>query len=98
MALALAVFGACGPFLVSPVFAALFVWLTFRLGTRAGGPTAGLVAALLVSTSPVVLFQTVWPMSDVPAAAVWTGAALVALGFARVAIPWAPGFSLRWAS
>jgi len=80
MAAALAAFGACAPFFVSPVFAALFVWLTFRLGTRAGSPTIGLVAAFLVSTSPVVLFQAVWPMSDVPAAALWTGAALFALG------------------
>lgn len=79
MALALAVFGPCAPFLVSPLAAALFVWLTFRLGVRAGGPTVGLVAAILVSVSPVVLYQTVWPMSDVPAAASWTGAALLAL-------------------
>ena len=84
MALALAVFGACGPFVVTPVSAALFVWLTFRLGVRAGGPDVGLVAAVLVSSSPVVLYQAVWPMSDVPTAALWTGAALFALGPGRL--------------
>lgn len=73
-------FGACAPFLVVPFFAALFVWLTFRLGARAGGTTTGLVAAFMLSASPVVLYQSIWPMSDVPAGAVWTGAALYALG------------------
>ena len=84
MAVALAIFGACGPFFVTPVSAALFVWLTFRLGVRAGGPDVGLVAAFLVSISPVVLYQAVWPMSDVPAAALWTGAALFTFGSGRL--------------
>jgi hypothetical protein len=75
--------GACGPFLVVPLCAALAVWLTFLLGRRTGGPWAGILAALLVMTSPIVLFQSVWAMSDVPAAAAWTGAALAALGTSR---------------
>jgi hypothetical protein len=74
------VFGACGPFLVVPAFAALFVWFTFRLGVRAGGPATGLAAAMVLSVSPVVLYQAVWPMSDIPAGALWTGASLFALG------------------
>ena len=77
------VFGACGPFLVVPLCAALVVWLTFLLGRRTGGPWAGMLAALFVVTSPIVLFQSLWPMSDVPAAALWTGAALAALGDSR---------------
>ena len=77
------VFGACGPFLVVPVCAALFVWVTFRLGVKAGGPATGLVAAMVLAVSPVVLYQTVWPMSDVPAGAVWTAALLLALGARR---------------
>ena len=77
------VFGACGPFLVVPLCAALVVWLTFLLGRRTGGPWAGILAALLVMTSPIVLFQSVWAMSDVPAAAAWTGAAVAALGTSR---------------
>lgn len=80
MAAALAVAGACGPFLVTPFAAACFVWLTFVLGRRAGGPAVGLLAAFVVSLSPVLLYQALWPMSDVPAAAVWTGGAVAALG------------------
>jgi Dolichyl-phosphate-mannose-protein mannosyltransferase len=75
--------GACGPFLVVPLCAALVVWLTFRLGRRAGGAPAGLLAAIFVTTSPVVVFQALWPMSDIPAAALWTGATVAALGDRR---------------
>lgn len=82
MAAALVV-GDCGPFLIVPLCSALVVWLTYLLGRRTGGPWAGIVAALFVATSPIVLFQSLWPMSDVPAAALWTGAALAALGTSR---------------
>ena len=83
MAATVLLFGPCGPFLVVPAGAALFVWLTFKLGVRAGGTAVGLVAAAVLSVSPVVLYQAVWPMSDVPAGAVWTGAALCSLGGRR---------------
>jgi hypothetical protein len=78
MSLALAA-GACGPFLVVPLFAALFVWFTFRLGARTGGPAVGVVAAVVLTTSPVVLFQALWPMSDIPSGAIWTAALVFAL-------------------
>jgi len=77
------VFGAWGPFLVVPLCAALVVWLTFLLGRRTGGPWAGILAAMLVVTSPIVVFQSMWPMTDVPVAALWTGAAVAALGGTR---------------
>ncbi len=77
------VFGSCGPYLVVPACAALVVWLTFVLGRRTGGPWVGVLAALFVSISPVVRFQSMWPMSDVPAAALWTGAVCAALGGRR---------------
>ena len=83
MAAATFVAGACGPFLVVPLCAALVVWLTFRLGRRTGGVAAGVLAALFVTISPVVVFQALWPMSDIPAAALWTGATLAALGDRR---------------
>jgi len=83
MAAALLIGGACGPFLVVPLCAALTVWLTFLLGRRTGGPWAGILAAMFVVTSPIVLFQSLWPMTDVPAAALWTGAVLSALGGSR---------------
>ena len=77
------VFGACGPFMVVPLCAALVVWLTFLLGRKTGGPWAGILAALFAASSPIVLFQSVWAMSDVPAAVCWTGATLAALGSSR---------------
>jgi hypothetical protein len=82
MAAALAA-GRLGPFLVVPVFAALFVWLTFRLGTITGGRAVGVVAVIVLVTSPVVLYQSLWPMSDIPVGALWTGAMVSALGGSR---------------
>jgi hypothetical protein len=61
-----------------PCFAALLVWTTFRLGAAIGDPFAGALAALLLSISPTFLYQAVQPMSDVPAAACWLAAVLVA--------------------
>jgi len=80
MAVGVLVAGPIGPYLIVPAFAALYVWLTFVLGRHVAGRTGGLIAALLVATSPVVLYQTLWPMSDVPAGALWTAAAVAALG------------------
>ena len=75
--------GGCGPFFVVPICAVLLVWFTFRLGERAAGPLTGLLAALVVIVSPAVIYQAAWPMSDVPAGALWTGAALFSLGNRR---------------
>ena len=36
------------------------------------GPLTGVVAALLLATSPIFLYQLLQPVSDVPAAAWWT--------------------------
>ena len=65
-------------FLVVPLCAALAVWLTFVLGRRLDDDVTGASAAVLLATSPIFLYQSVQPMSDVPAAALWL-AALVAL-------------------
>ncbi|MSO83307.1 MAG: hypothetical protein EXQ53_08445 [Acidobacteria bacterium] len=54
-----------------PLFGALCVWLTFLLGSRLGGPHAGLLAAVALLASPVFLYQLMWPMSDVPVTAWW---------------------------
>ena len=77
------VLGACGPLLVVPLCAGLVVWLTYRLGRRTGGPWAGLLAAAFVMASPIVVLQSMWPMTDVPVAALWTGAAVAAVGGTR---------------
>lgn len=58
--------------------------IVFRAAfTRDTDRLTGVLAALLVVTSPIVLFQSVWAMRDVPAAAAWTGATLAALRGSR---------------
>lgn len=71
--------GDIGPFLVVPLFGALAVFCTYAIGARLHSRIAGLAAAALLATSPIVLFQIVQPMSDVPAAALWALALLLAL-------------------
>lgn len=83
LALAMAVPRALGAprvsvFYVVPLFAALTVWSAFVIGRRLGGPGAGVAVAALTAASPVFLFQAVQPMSDVPAAALWTAALALA--------------------
>ena len=68
----------CGPFLVAPACGALLVWCTWRLGRRVFNDRIGTTGAVLVAASPLVLVSTVAPMSDVPAAALWTAALLAA--------------------
>lgn len=75
--------GPCGPFFVVPLCGGLFIWCTYLLGRRAAGTLAGALAALTVAGSPVVLYQNLNPMSDVPAGAFWTGALAFALGSRR---------------
>lgn len=48
-----------------------------------GGRAVGVLAAIVLVTSPVVLYQAVRPMSDVPAGASWTGAMVFAFGSMR---------------
>ena len=43
------------PTLVNGLLAALCVWLTYRLGNRLGGRSVGLLSALLLATSPMLL-------------------------------------------
>lgn len=64
--------GRTAMFWVTPVLGAVLVFLSFVLGRRAAGPAAGVLAAVLTAASPVVLYQIVQPMNDVPAAAFWT--------------------------
>ena len=80
--LLLAPLAACSErliYLLVPVFGALLVWITYRMGATLGDPPAGAMAAALLSVSPTFLYQVVQPMSDVPAAACWLGALLLAV-------------------
>jgi hypothetical protein len=79
MAAARLVGGRTAMFWIVPLLGGLAVWLTFVLGRRVGGPLVGLLAALLLATSPTLLYQIVQPMTDVPAVALWTLALLAAL-------------------
>jgi hypothetical protein len=83
MAIGALVAGPCGPFLVVPVCAGVLVWVTFLLARRAAGPGAGAFAAIVVATAPVVLYQAMTPMSDVPAGAFWTAALAASLAGSR---------------
>jgi len=56
-------------FLVTPIAGGLLVLCTFGIGRRVHSDRAGAIAALLVASSPALLYMLMWPMSDVPAAA-----------------------------
>jgi hypothetical protein len=65
-------------FVLVPICAALTVWLTVLLGRALDEPAAGVLGALLVAASPTFLLQSMQPMSDVPVAALWLWALLLA--------------------
>lgn len=67
------------PYLVTPLLGALAAFCSYLLGARLHSRTAGVVAAALFATSPIVLFQIVQPMSDVPVTAWWALATVLAL-------------------
>ncbi len=70
--------GSCGPFAVPPLAAAVLVLLTSILGVHVSGRATGAIAAILVASSPTILMMSLWPMSDVPAATLWTASLLFA--------------------
>jgi hypothetical protein len=69
---------ACAPYFVVPLCGAVLVLATFWLGTRLFGAGPSLTAAALVACSPVVVFESLVVMADVPAAAFWLCALAVA--------------------
>ena len=78
--------GELGAYLVVPFLGGLAVLATYFVGVRLHSRQAGLAAAALLATSPILLFQIVQPMSDVPVTAWWT----IALLFALSPLPYAP--------
>lgn len=68
--------GERAQFLVVPLSAAGVVMVAFLLGRRVGGAQAGLIAAAACGASPILLYQAMQPMSDVPAALWWTWSVL----------------------
>jgi 4-amino-4-deoxy-L-arabinose transferase-like glycosyltransferase len=65
-------------FLFVPFCAVVAVWVCWQLGRAMGEPLAGGLAAALLAVSPTFTYQAIQPMSDVPVAAFWTGALLLA--------------------
>ena len=70
--------GASAVYRVVPLLGGLAVFATFLLGRQLAGDAAGLAAAVLLATSPVFVYWLMWPMSDVPVAAWWTLALVLA--------------------
>jgi len=83
MAIGIRLADPLGPYLVVPICAGLFVWATFVLARRMADATWAVAASLLAATSPIVLFMSLMPMSDVPAGAAWTASTAAALGRSR---------------
>jgi len=79
MAAAKTTAGTNGPYYVVPLMGALTVLLTFLLGRLLFDDIVGVAASALVAVSPTFQFQLMWPMSDVPAAAAWTLAVVMAV-------------------
>ena len=71
--------GVCGPFLVMPLSAAMLVFFTFLLGRRLFDTGTALAGAALVACSPVMIFMSLTPMSDLPSAAFWIAAMALAI-------------------
>lgn len=69
--------GPFGAFLAVPIVGSFAVLLTFFLGKQVGGAVCGLLAAMLVASSPIFLYQLAQPMSDVPVTVWWLLAILM---------------------
>ena len=82
MAPLVAVGGPRAAFFVLPLFAAVLVAATSVVGARFGA-RVGLLSSVLVAASPIVLYQAIQPMSDVPAAALWMVAVAAVTGTSR---------------
>lgn len=66
-----ALFGSDAIFWLTPIAAATLVWCAFLIARRFAGGPAGVTAAILTATSPIVLYQSVQPMNDILTAALW---------------------------
>jgi hypothetical protein len=63
--------GRDGIFLLMPLAAGLLVWSVFVAARNLSDDVGGITAALIVATTPIVLFQAVQPMNDVTTAMLW---------------------------
>ena len=79
MAVVRLIAGELAAYLVVPLLGAIGVLAAYGIGARLHSRIAGLSAALLLATSPILLFQIVQPMSDVAVTAWWALAVLFAI-------------------
>jgi hypothetical protein len=54
-----------------PLLFAVAIAVTGATASRLGGGMAGLVAAVWLATSPIALYESLQPMSDIPVTAAW---------------------------
>lgn len=80
MAAVQAVAGPQAVYVVVPLFGVIAVLAAAALAARLATPAAGAIAAVCLASSPTFLFSLMWPMSDVPAAASWVLALVLAAG------------------
>jgi Dolichyl-phosphate-mannose-protein mannosyltransferase len=71
MALPHRIAGTRGAALLIPISTFIAVWTVGALSRTLAGGAAGVVAAIVMAVTPVFLFQSVQPMSDVPVTAAW---------------------------
>jgi len=79
IAAAITLGGPLAAYAVAPVMAGVLAWCAFLLGSHLSTPRAGVLAALMMAATPITLEQSVFPMSDVPAAAFWALAWVMSL-------------------
>jgi hypothetical protein len=78
MALAIRLAGPSAVYVVVPLLAGLTVWLTYALARRTADDRTAFMASTLLAFSPMFLFQSLEPMSDVPVTTCWIAAWLLA--------------------
>jgi hypothetical protein len=77
-------------FLGTPLAGALLIWFTFIFARALAGTAAGLAAAVVIATTPIVLFQVVQPMNDITTAMTWMAVLAAATVSSRLR-PWLIG-------
>jgi hypothetical protein len=79
LAAALEIGGPLAPHVVSPIFLGVLAWCAYLLASQVSTRWAGVFASLLIAATPVAVAHVLMPMSDVPAAALWALAWVLAL-------------------
>ena len=71
LAASMAVAGEMGAYIFGPLMAGVLAMATYGVAATLGGPWAGVVAAALISASPVNMRHSLYVSSDVPCVAFW---------------------------